>query len=440
VTPGLGRFFFLERKMNTVTYQIYSGNLLAFRRLVATLTRKAEKLDLRFSVKEGPKGWVKSGSGAEYVEVTPFDVEFEPLKLENWTFEAKVDHTPEGNIIRKAPGIAELPSKFRHCSGDNCDHCHTLRRRKSSYIVFNPEEGYRQIGAGCVKDFLPGTDPEKVLSVFDLLDDLETFNQKPAGLSRNQEYLGWDILQVLAVAVLSISRYGFRKSTQENSTVSDVRCCIASGDRYTGQSITRETHPTEYAQAEKILAWAMELKSRMTLNEYQHNISTVVQNGVVPCRQMGLAVSIPVAYNFEQEAAVVSVSEWQGTLGENLLNQVTLKKILGTTFGCIYLFESPEGNVFSSYDIPENKKIGDVFLLYGKVSQHREYRGVKSTLLKRVAILESPEDLEDQLVKASKQELQNAVLSLGGCAKGTKAVLAKILVQLKYGKYFPVAV
>ena len=51
-----------------------------------------------------------------------------------------------------------------------CEHCGLRRRRTRTYVVVHTDSGeVRQVGSGCLRDFLGGPDPERACRRAELL-------------------------------------------------------------------------------------------------------------------------------------------------------------------------------------------------------------------------------------------------------------------------------
>ena len=74
---------------------------------------------------------------------------------------AIVEHRDGQAALRPVSEFAEglAISKF---AAPRCEHCCVRRRRVETFIVLRPESGeIRQVGSGCLRDFLGGHDPDR---------------------------------------------------------------------------------------------------------------------------------------------------------------------------------------------------------------------------------------------------------------------------------------
>lgn len=91
---------------------------------------------------------------------------------------ATLDLDPAGGeaIFRTNPFFTgpALPAEFRTVESTRCDHCNVRRYRKTTIVVHGAEDGFKVVGADCVKAYL-GIDPAKVIPFLAELNDL--FNE-----------------------------------------------------------------------------------------------------------------------------------------------------------------------------------------------------------------------------------------------------------------------
>ena len=82
--------------------------------------------------------------------------------LAGWSLVAIVEHREGQATLRPVSEFAEglAISKF---AAPRCEHCCVRRRRVETFIVVRPESGeIRQVGSGCLRDFLGGHDPDRM--------------------------------------------------------------------------------------------------------------------------------------------------------------------------------------------------------------------------------------------------------------------------------------
>lgn len=82
-------------------------------------------------------------------------------KFAGWALAATLDHTPEGNIIRKVPDCTANLMAYKNAK-PVCEHCRKARNRKDTYVVVHDDGSIKQVGHDCIKDFLGHTSPERL--------------------------------------------------------------------------------------------------------------------------------------------------------------------------------------------------------------------------------------------------------------------------------------
>jgi hypothetical protein len=65
--------------------------------------------------------------------------------INGWTIAAVVEHTPDGNIIRAAPGET-IPERYQTARA-GCDHCHQPHGGSRTYLIRHAAGGDEQVGA-----------------------------------------------------------------------------------------------------------------------------------------------------------------------------------------------------------------------------------------------------------------------------------------------------
>jgi hypothetical protein len=81
--------------------------------------------------------------------------------LTGWSLAAIVEHRDGQAMLRPVSEAGEhlAPGEF---SAPRCEHCGVRRRRVETFIVVRAESGEpRQVGSGCLRDFLGGHDPDR---------------------------------------------------------------------------------------------------------------------------------------------------------------------------------------------------------------------------------------------------------------------------------------
>ena len=137
-------------------YRVPEANFPVLAARIAKLAKRATKLNVPApeltivdSVTE-----TKKRNGVKftrtYLLVT---VAGEAPKLAGWAFAAVLEAMTDesgvylGNVLRIVPGFEKsIPEAFRS-AGNNCDHCHTERRRNETFVLLNERSAeWKQVG------------------------------------------------------------------------------------------------------------------------------------------------------------------------------------------------------------------------------------------------------------------------------------------------------
>lgn len=340
--------------------------------------------------------------GWEFVAV------LEPVQLDNGKYE---------NFVRSVPGVAEqLPVNLRDRIGD-CDHCHTKRSRKETFVlrsIFKPTAigqtwEHKVVGRQCLKDFTGGHhDPHQLAAVAELLFALNDACQQASddedcfgGGSPRQDKC-FDLQQVLEWTCTMIQAFGWVSRTKANESYDQA----ATADHVIGilvrprekvqewEAFRTKHQPTtaDTQRAEAAIEWAASQTG--SDNDYLQNVNLVARMGYTTRSTFGVAVSIMAAYNraIEQAEAAkrTAASEWQGTIGKRQEFTVTVLSIFGSVgeYGTtgIHRLMDENGNLFTWFASPggtwltERKQI----TIAASVKAHDTYKGVKTTIITRV--------------------------------------------------------
>jgi len=432
----------LTHTTNSVEFNVLSSNVDVAKERVEKLNKRAEKLGcskLILTVGDVSVETVTLGvddEGREIVrkvEFTKLTLVGDELKLAGWTFVASIEHTPEGNILRKVPGVEiDVPVEFRE-GGQRCDHCGHNRRRIDTFLAVSDAGEWKQIGRNCLRDFL-GIDPAsflktlgwwtKAVSMGDELSDFE------GGGGRTE--ITFETVDFLLAVILSIRLTGWLSRTVARdfgrSATADAAIEMAgpAWDNHT-RKIQKEfwalEEDADLEKAKAALAWAEETivsKDVSVRSDYEHNLAVAVARGYVTRRTAGLVASLVVCYDRAMEREIkmknlnkTTLNEWFGS-SEPVEVAITRGKNKGTTKSVVPTYEltltveriistesawgttqihkmrDVDGRIFTwfgscSLRTNDNVRIveGNTFTAVWKVKKHSEYNGTKETVLTR---------------------------------------------------------
>ena len=326
-------------------------------------------------------------------------------KLPDWEFMATLDYDHNaGLIVRAYPGMPAI-------NRDNlregwCDHCHTNRYRKTTYVMRNKVTGDEiQVGSSCIKDF---TGWEALpYSAESMRKDVEEFSGGFGSAPRDVT-----VIAALAISWACVTEYGFVRSNEPGATKGLVMDVIdppkpsKHNAEYLADLRRISKHSEEmYARAEELRAWILDDEKfpLSTRSDYAANMKAIASAEHVSFRQLGILASAPQAWakwlekSFIRERESAPVSEWFGEIGERWELSLTLKAVryIESAYGCstLHTFSDASGNVFkwfaSSADLAgdENEGIGQTFRIATGIKSHGEFRNVRETGLTRAKVI-----------------------------------------------------
>lgn len=390
-------------------YSVYEGFMKDLRKQVKKIERKCAKYGCEFHYEEvGEEFKTIKVDDVEHV-LKYINIEVEgTARINGWEFVASVEHTNEGNIIRKAMTDAEIPARFR-CSDPTCDHCKTNRIRKYTYIIRNADNGdYKQIGKACLKDYTNGMSAEWATFMASCKDVFEEASERYPSVGGYGFTYYISTKDFVRYCAETVKHFGYVKSGYADATRDRAyRYYKVCED---GNSIAPKIREHSIAEMENVgfdansaeaiktaegaLKWISEQDAD---NDYIHNLKVITSAEYVDANKLGFLASLIPAYNratkAEEEKKAECTSEWAGKVGDKVIINVAEVKVLAcweNTFsyygGLTYLYKITDanGNVFTwktNKDVEDDAKE-----IAGTIKDLDEYKGVKQTVLTRCKV------------------------------------------------------
>jgi len=268
-----------------------------------------------------------------------------------WKFIGRVDHTDIGNLIVSVPNSGheeDLHRLYGNSQPSYCDHCHTTRKRTSTFVVQDAEGKLKRIGRQCLKDYLPGGE-QGVKNMLDYADyiskiaeGLREWEEKggegdydsEGGGGGRSKYDRFRIKDTLGVALAYVRKLGYISRSRANADnesgnyteptsakiikgitgeLEDI-IAKAGGPAKAGGGAMAELSALEdyrgnkekYEQeADKVIEWgkdyiAKQLERPSNMTEYFKNLQTILNgaasSGAIPEKYIGYLISIIPAY------------------------------------------------------------------------------------------------------------------------------------------------
>ena len=384
-----------------MAYRIPAWRMSELQARVDTATRRAMKLSL------SPMTLVilsaetvvndETGIAREYALV---EVSGTAPVLAGWQFCAAVDHLAEGNILRAVPGLS-VPPEYREALA-NCDHCHTARNRRATYILRHAETGeYRQVGSSCLSDFLGGADPADYAALCEALGNVVL---EAEAIESERDYLAGrggrlliglsNFLSVVA-AVIRLNGWRGRAKAREEGGIATADLTISVFTSHLASDRIAVTDEDK-ATATAAIAWAQAIPDD-TAEDYLHNLRIVAHAPAVDYRHMGIAASMVIAHRTalarKAERESQPISAHFGEVGKRASFVLTVKSITALE-PSYYGGRAVERNLVRLVDAAGNVAVwftgcvdelcvGETYTIVATVKDHGEYRGVSQTVLTR---------------------------------------------------------
>lgn len=380
-------------------YKIPECNLSPLKHKIEILNRKAAKLEtspitlVETSFIDEPitDDWGKpTGKVRRYVFIT---LTGETPMIGGYRFVATIQHEEAGNIIRTVPGET-VPEIYRTGSA-SCDHCHTIRNRKDTYIVANDSE-HKQVGSGCLRDFTGNNSPQAAAAYAELVIQLDEMLNDDDWLSGLGGEYRWDTNSVLAWTIATIRERGWMskgKAWEEGkaSTASLVTDGLIDGKKFSERSGIEPTEDDK-EKAIEILNWGKSFLDRNELNDYEWNMKVAIETDSITWRSLGIVCSLVTMFWRETEAQKQQAEKRESNhVGEVKVRQefngLTLNKVIVTEgyYGMtkIHKFTDADGNEIVWFASSEWLDEDCIYTGKATVKKHDEFNGVKQTVITR---------------------------------------------------------
>jgi hypothetical protein len=395
-------------------YKVMAENLDALRDRVEEVNRRVRRLckrghaveEVKISVgqlyAEAVSSTVEGGRQVSREQVYA-DVELlspRPPRVDGWEFVAALIRVDDvGTVLRVCPGatVAEGElARYREASPDDCDHCHTRRRRTETFVVRDREGQLRQVGRQCLADYTGIEDPaalcaaaEVLFAVSEVLGAAEGDPDSFGG--RGPRYAS--IAAYLPYVACSIRVDGWLSRTAAREKFDNAELSTASQAMSRGLFATPECRnkyePEErdYSLAAATVEFCAEHFDGFdvsTLSDYENSLRVAMASGILHPKLVGIVASSISFYKRDVErrtrgeawAKRVARSTFQGQVGERRvfegLKVVACREWPGD-FGPTYFysFSDESDNAFAYFASRDLLlEVGQVVSLKGTVKKH----------------------------------------------------------------------
>lgn len=326
-------------------------------------------------------------------------------KVNGWVFAGTIEHTAHGNILRSISNEHKIPERYKDAE-PYCEHCHTKRARKDTYVVFNEETGeFKQVGKSCLKEYTNGLSLEMAAMILQWLSEVEKHCNLGSGISRKEYF---DVKNISKYFVETMRKYGWANSSWgADSTKSramdfyryDRGACWSEYDKKRIKNMIDEVdfdknHTTD-EYIESALNWAKSWDNK-EWNDYRENLRIIANMDCCEYRHLGYLASLYMAYDKEMEREIKKMERAKtkadsahiGQVGDKVSENIKEWKCLtawdtqwGTTF--MYEFTTEDGNLLIWKTGKFLDEEAEFKTVSGTIKAHNEFRGVKQTELTR---------------------------------------------------------
>jgi len=363
---------------------------------VSATLAKAEKIAAR-AAKKGLSGGYTVAIETDTVdtpegraEVRYLVIDGEPAKFNGYTFVALVEWIGDNSVVTGSPYYEGEPVDRDTLVKGACDHCGTVRARKSVIVVENEAGERQQVGKSCVKDYLGNSLALSWFKTGDPFDEFDGYTGIGTPLHNTRE--------TLAIAYSVIRQRGFvskakaleeqRTPTAElvelsmNGRPSNKRDRVLYDELWAGW----DAHVDRF-NAVRIHEFADELDSS---SEWAANVKAVVAQTYFNPKHLALVVSLAGVYvqKVNRDAQEVNaVDEEFGQIGERVTLDLTVQSSTafdshyGITFANTFLSE--DGHRFKWLTGTRSFDEGETVTLTGTIKKYDEWNDKVFTVLTR---------------------------------------------------------
>jgi hypothetical protein len=270
-------------------FWVLARSLPELRRRIERLGRRAEQLGI------GPL--MLRDTGRRDGERACVVLEGEPPTLAGWTLVAVVDHRGPEPALRVV--TADAPGLDRpRFAEPRCDHCHLRRRRAQTFVVRHAAtRRLRQVGSGCLRDFLDGHDPERLCRHADYLllahSELRAADRHDRADDAAERGVSLREFAAHAAHVLRLQGWVSRQQARESGRTATADAAHSSLER-----TPNAPDASARVLADAALGWARELlAAREQLSDFERDAIAVANvDTLLTARERGLICALIAVY------------------------------------------------------------------------------------------------------------------------------------------------
>jgi hypothetical protein len=318
------------------------------------------------------------------------ELDGEPPALLGWTLAAIVDHRGAMPAFRVV-GLGAPALDRSRFAGPHCDHCHLRRQRAQTFVLWHAASGrVRQVGSGCLRDFLDGHDPERLCRQAESLLLAQSALAGAAGSTTGvaSQPEGVSLRQFAAHAAMAVRTTGWVSRAQARRTSQTASADAALQSLQTTPDAPRAR---DLALADGALRWARELlAAQPRLSSFERDAVAVVgRPTVLTPRDRGLVCALIAVYRRRRLS-----SRHLGVVGGWLDAVVLVERLLeqpSTRHGAVTRHDliDVHGNRLVWWQTGgEPLPVAQALHLRGRVARHTHFGPAEVTVLARCHLLD----------------------------------------------------
>jgi len=335
-----------------------------------------------------------------YYTVYHYSVYGESPVINGYSFLAKIESIDNGvNLIHSHNTEYDFTS-YRTCNL-TCEHCNINRNRNFYYLVQNEvTKKVKMLGGNCLAQYIEQPNAERIAEFYNDALGIEFQNEESEYSEKvNQSKVTFKISDIVSQAVAIVNQYGYTSVKNEDFQNKKIatKTLVMNNFFYTGKDKINPSDEDK-EQAESIIkAVVSDLEVKTKLTDYEYTIITLLNNGRMQYHHAGYVVSIVALYNRMMDDKRVKEttkqSDYVGSVGEKFSNitatviKESQSDASGYGISYIFTFKDSNDNIlvwFSSNNVCD---LGNnVILTKGTIKGHKEYNGVKQTIITRCKI------------------------------------------------------
>lgn len=232
--------------------------------------------------------------------------------LAGWSVAAIVSHRDRAPAVRGV-SVGAPPVDRRRFGEPRCEHCGLRRRRAHTFVLWHAATGrLRQVGSGCLRDFLGGHDVERLCRQAEytlLARQALTTAARPASATAQTDSAPLERFAAHAAMVVRADGWVSRERARRREQMASADAAWQSL-----QDTPDAPGPADRALASGALAWARELlAAKPELSPFERDAVAVVNGrSVVTRRDRGLVCALIAVYQRRRQRSrhVGQVGDW----------------------------------------------------------------------------------------------------------------------------------